>query len=314
LFAFLIIVAILLLNSTNYMTPTSISQQLISNAELAQYFSSEEISIFCGYLQSRDIESDAILMAEGEPADCLMYLLEGKARVLSDNTQISVIDIGGCFGESMFTEQGIRTASVQAVENCTVGVFTLEDYSTFIAQNSCLAIKFKKYFVAVKARHDTQTQGLLFRDDKKYLALIAHNEMKKSLAEFVRLHVEDIGCFPLVATGTTGMMLYKETGLVLGKKVASGPLGGDQAIGTLVSTDNICGIIFFRDPLSAHPHHADIEALGRLCDVYQVPFATNPGTAEAILKYLQVGEAHVSIANQVLDNYRNGQKKVLSSP
>jgi methylglyoxal synthase len=190
----------------------------------------------------------------------------------------------------------------------------LEDYSTFIAQNSCLAIKFKKYFVAVKARHDTQTQGLLFRDDKKYLALIAHNEMKKSLAEFVRLHVEDIGCFPLVATGTTGMMLYKETGLVLGKKVASGPLGGDQAIGTLVSTDNICGIIFFRDPLSAHPHHADIEALGRLCDVYQVPFATNPGTAEAILKYLKAGEAHVSIANQVLNNYQNGQKKVLSSP
>jgi methylglyoxal synthase len=214
----------------------------------------------------------------------------------------------------MFTEQGIRTASVQAVENCTVGVFTLEDYSSFIAQNSCLAIKFKKYFVAVKARHDTQTQGLLFRDDKKYLALIAHNEMKKSLAEFVRLHVEDIGCFPLVATGTTGMMLYKETGLVLGKKVASGPLGGDQAIGTLVSTDNICGIIFFRDPLSAHPHHADIEALGRLCDVYQVPFATNPGTAEAILKYLKAGEAHVSIANQVLNNYQNGQKKVLSSP
>jgi methylglyoxal synthase len=154
----------------------------------------------------------------------------------------------------------------------------------------------------------------MFRDNRKYLALIAHNEMKKSLADFVKLHVDDIGRFPLVATGTTGMMLYKETGLVLGKKVASGPLGGDQAIGTMVSTDNICGIIFFRDPLSAHPHHADIEALGRLCDVYQVPFATNPGTAEAILKYLRSGDVHVSIANQVLDNYRRGQKKVLSSP
>ncbi len=82
----------------------------------------------------------------------------------------------------------------------------------------------------------------------------------------------------------------------------------------MVSTDNICGIIFFRDPLSAHPHHADIEALGRLCDVYQVPFATNPGTAEAILKYLRSGDVHVSVANQVLDNYRRGQKKVLSSP
>ena len=232
---------------------------------------------------------------------------------MADNTQVSSIDIGGCFGESMFSEQGTRTASVQAVERSLVATFTLEDYSAFIANNSSLAVKFKNYFIAIKARHDEQTHGLLFRDDKKYLALIAHNEMKKSLADFVKLHVEDIGRFPLVATGTTGMMLYKETGLVLGKKVASGPLGGDQAIGTMVSTDNICGIIFFRDPLSAHPHHADIEALGRLCDVYQVPFATNPGTGEAILKYLKSGEAHVSIANQVLDNYRLGQKKVLTS-
>ena len=295
------------------MDANSIAQLLVSNAELSQYFTVDEISIFSEYLNLHHAEPNAILMAEGEPADCLMYLLDGNVRILADNTQISSIDIGGCFGESMFSEQGTRTASVQAIERSLVATFTLEDYSRFIAQYSTLAVKFKNYFIATKARNDNQTHGLLFKDDKKYLALIAHNEMKKSLAEFVKLHVEDIGRFPLVATGTTGMMLYKETGLVLGKKVASGPLGGDQAIGTMVSTDNICGIIFFRDPLSAHPHHADIEALGRLCDVYQVPFATNPGTGEAILKYLKSDEAHISIANQVLDNYRRGQKKVLTS-
>jgi methylglyoxal synthase len=295
------------------MDANSIAQLLLSNAELSQYFSVGEISIFSEYLDPHYADPNVILMAEGEPADCLMYLLEGNVRILADNTQISSIDIGGCFGESMFSEQGTRTASVQAIERSLVARFTLEDYSRFIAQYPTLAVKYKNYFIAIKARNDNQTHGLLFKDDKKYLALIAHNEMKKSLAEFVKLHVEDIGRFPLVATGTTGMMLYKETGLVLGKKVASGPLGGDQAIGTMVSTDNICGIIFFRDPLSAHPHHADIEALGRLCDVYQVPFATNPGTGEAILKYLKSDEAHISIANQVLDNYRRGQKKVLTS-
>ena len=295
------------------MDANSIAQLLVSNAELSQYFTVDEISIFSEYLNLHHADPNAILMAEGEPADCLMYLLDGNVRILADNTQISSIDIGGCFGESMFSEQGTRTASVQAIERSLVATFTLEDYSRFIAQNSTLAVKFKNYFIATKARNDNQTHGLLFKDDKKYLALIAHNEMKKSLAEFVKLHVDDIGRFPLVATGTTGMMLYKETGLVLGKKVASGPLGGDQAIGTMVSTDNICGIIFFRDSLSAHPHHADIEALGRLCDVYQVPFATNPGTGEAILKYLKSDEAHISIANQVLDNYRRGQKKVLTS-
>jgi methylglyoxal synthase len=295
------------------MVAESIAQQLISTSELNQYFTDDEITAFCCFLKLRNIQPDSTFMSVGEPADCLMFVLEGNIRVLADNTQISSIGIGGCFGESMFSGQGTRTANVQATEKSLVAVFTLEDYSLFIAQNSSLAIKFKGYFIAIKARHDDQTRGLLFKDDKKYLALIAHNEMKKSLADFVKLHVEDIGRFPLVATGTTGMMLYRQTGLVLGKKVASGPLGGDQAIGTMVSTDNICGIIFFRDPLSAHPHHADIEALGRLCDVYQVPFATNPGTAEAILQYLQNDDAHVSIANQVLDNYRFGQKKVLSS-
>ena len=295
------------------MVAESIAQQLISTSELNNYFTTDEITAFSCFLELRNIQADSTIMAVGEPADCLMFVLEGSIRILADNTQISSIGIGGCFGESMFSDQGTRTANVQAPEKSLVAIFTLEDYSLFIAQNSSLAIKFKSYFIAIKARHDNQTHGLLFKDDKKYLALIAHNEMKKSLADFVKLHVEDIGRFPLVATGTTGMMLYKETGLVLGKKVASGPLGGDQAIGTMVSTDNICGIIFFRDPLSAHPHHADIEALGRLCDVYQVPFATNPGTAEAILQYLQNDDAHVSIANQVLDNYRLGQKKVLSS-
>ena len=296
------------------MNVQSIAQQLVSSSELSRYFSVDEITTFSSYLTPRDIDANETLMSEGEPAVFLMYLLSGKVRVLADNTQLNSIDVGGCFGESMFSDQGTRTASVQAVEKSVLAEFSLEDYSAFIVQNSSLAVKFKNYFIAIKAGHDDETHGLLYRDHKKYLALIAHNEMKKSLADFVKLHVEDIRRFPLVATGTTGMMLYKETGLVLGKKVASGPLGGDQAIGTMVSTDNICGIIFFRDPLSAHPHHADIGVLGRLCDVYQVPFATNPGTAEAILKYLRSGDVRGSIANQVLENYRRGQKKVLSSP
>ena len=90
-------------------------------------------------------------------------------------------------------------------------------------------------------------------------------------------------------------------------------MGGDQAIGTLISTDNVCGVIFFRDPLSAHPHHADIEALGRLCDVYQIPFATNPGTAEAILQHLVANDSPADVKNQVLENYRNQQSQVLKA-
>ena len=120
--------------------------------------------------------------------------------------------------------------------------------------------------------------------------------------------------FSLIATGTTGSLLFKKTGLMLSRKVASGPLGGDQAVGTMISTANICGVIFFRDPLSTHPHHADIEALGRLCDVYQIPFATNPQSGEAILDYLLSGKAERElIPNHVLEVYQQGQSKVVEA-
>ena len=293
------------------MNPSLVSEVLIAHSELKEYFASEEIQVFTDYLSCQEVEVDSPVMAEGEPADCLMYMLSGKARVLSEGIQIGEIEVGAFFGESMFSHEATRSATVQAVDSSVVAVFTLEDYAKFIRNSPNLAVKFRDYFDAIGSKRKDQRQGLLFKDNKKYLALIAHNEMKSSLAEFVKQHSDAIGRFPLVATGTTGMMLYKETGLVLGRKVASGPLGGDQAIGTLVSTDNVCGIIFFRDPLSALPHHADIEALGRLCDVYQIPFATNPGTAEAILDYLIENGTCGKVRNQVLEKYRDQQKKVL---
>ncbi|MBT5690200.1 MAG: methylglyoxal synthase, partial [Opitutae bacterium] len=103
-----------------------------------------------------------------------------------------------------------------------------------------------------------------------------------------------------------------EAKILLSKKVKSGPLGGDQAIGQMISTDNIKGIIFFRDPLSPHPHHADIEALGRLCDVYQVPLATNPATATAVLDYLVTNsDKEPAQVNSLLADYGREQAKVV---
>lgn len=73
--------------------------------------------------------------------------------------------------------------------------------------------------------------------------------------------------------------------------------------------------MFFRDPLSSHPHHADIEALSRLCDVYQVPLATNPSTAKAILLYLNnnplEGQHTFSLA---LTKYQENQSRIVQKP
>ncbi len=279
-----------------------------------EHFNNEQLEKFAKHLSVREISDNQIIIRESEPAYSLMFILEGKARAIQNETQIKIIGIGGVFGESMFSPEAIRTATVQAIEPCIAAVFTLEDYTNFVHEDSATATQFAEYFRAVHHARQERNKGLYYVDHTKYLALIAHNEMKESLMEFAKNHINEIENFPLIATGTTGQKLYQETGLMLAQKVQSGPLGGDQAVGKLISTNNICGVIFFRDPLSAHPHHADIEALGRLCDVYQVPFATNPKTAEAVLMYLQENHDHEkTITNRVLDNYRRGQKKVLQS-
>ena len=77
--------------------------------------------------------------------------------------------------------------------------------------------------------------------------------------------------------------------LVWRLRFRSGPLGGDQQIGAMIANNDMDMVVFFRDPLTAQPHEPDVSALIRLCDVYQVPLATNMGTAEILLKGLQEG-------------------------
>ncbi|MFA5595025.1 MAG: methylglyoxal synthase [Trueperaceae bacterium] len=120
----------------------------------------------------------------------------------------------------------------------------------------------------------------------KYVALIAHDQKKLDLAMFVNQHADLLRRFKLVATGTTGKILTEKTGLQI-ERVQSGPLGGDLQVGALIANDQVAAVLFFRDPLTAQPHEPDVAALLRICDVHQVPLATNLATAEAIMDWLE---------------------------
>lgn len=115
------------------------------------------------------------------------------------------------------------------------------------------------------------------------VALIAHDKKKDEIVEFAKKYKEVLGKLDLVGTGTTGLRINEGTGLNV-KRYKSGPLGGDQQIGALIPEGDIDMIIFFRDPLTAQPHEPDISALLRLCDVYQLPLATNRATAEMLIE------------------------------
>lgn len=120
------------------------------------------------------------------------------------------------------------------------------------------------------------------------IALIAHDRKKDSLVEFAIAYKEILSEHELFATGTTGQRISDEVGLKI-TRFRSGPLGGDQQIGSMIANNDMDMVIFFRDPLTAQPHEPDVTALVRLCDVYHIPLATNMGTAEILLKGLQEG-------------------------
>ncbi|WP_135228892.1 methylglyoxal synthase [Deinococcus fonticola] len=120
---------------------------------------------------------------------------------------------------------------------------------------------------------------------KRQVALIAHDKKKLELAMFSLSHRDVLAQFHLVATGTTGGILQKQTGLSV-ERVLSGPLGGDQQIGARIAEEKVLAVFFFRDPLTAQPHEPDVSALVRLCDVHDIALATNPATAGALVQWL----------------------------
>ena len=120
------------------------------------------------------------------------------------------------------------------------------------------------------------------------IALVAHDKKKEDLIQFVTAYKPILDQHELFATGTTGTRIINEVGLKV-FRYKSGPLGGDQQIGSAIANNEMDMVIFFRDPLTAQPHEPDVSALIRLCDVYQVPLATNMGTAEVLLKGIESG-------------------------
>lgn len=121
------------------------------------------------------------------------------------------------------------------------------------------------------------------------IALIAHDAKKEKMIDFAIAYKDILKEHKLFATGTTGKLIMEATGLTVNRR-QSGPLGGDQQIGGMVAEEGIDLVIFLRDPLTAQPHEPDINALLRVCDVHNVPLATNLATAEVMIKGLMRGD------------------------
>ena len=136
--------------------------------------------------------------------------------------------------------------------------------------------------LATRTRPVGQNQDGL---ERKTIALIAHDGKKALMVGFVKDHSSLLQNYNLVATSTTGQ-LVSDAGLKV-KRMLSGPLGGDAQIAALVAMGECHGVIFLRDPLGMHPHDPDISGLLRICDVHNVPLATNLSSAQILIKGLR---------------------------
>jgi methylglyoxal synthase len=116
----------------------------------------------------------------------------------------------------------------------------------------------------------------------KTIALIAHDGKKADILQFANDNRKALSKCKLIATRTTGKLMKEKLGLKV-KCYLSGPMGGDAEIAALVANNKVHAVIFITDPLDAHPHDPDIHGLMRVCNVHNIPLATNIATAQFII-------------------------------
>jgi methylglyoxal synthase len=152
-------------------------------------------------------------------------------------------------------------------------------------------------------------------EKSKKIALVAHDNRKKDLAEWVEFNYKTLLSHQLICTGTTGKMVEETLIRKLGKddrfdfpiiKLKSGPLGGDQQLGSMIADGNIDMLIFFWDPMQPQPHDVDVKALLRITVVYNIPTACNRSTADFMISsHLLKEKYHPNVIDYSKYIYRN---------
>ncbi|WP_287582949.1 methylglyoxal synthase [Candidatus Borrarchaeum sp.] len=141
---------------------------------------------------------------------------------------------------------------------------------------------------------------------KKNIALIAHDERKQDLLDWVKFNKGTLSQHNLFGTGTTGSLIAQNVGLNV-TRFRSGPLGGDQQVGAKIAEGEIDFLIFFWDPLESHPHDPDVKALLRIAVVWNIPIACNRATADFLISSHLLSEEYERLVIDYEKRYKRDQ-------
>lgn len=140
-------------------------------------------------------------------------------------------------------------------------------------------------------------------EEIKNIALVAHDNRKKDLIEWIEWNYTSIIRHKLICTGTTGIMVEQALKKKLENekfdlnitKLKSGPLGGDQQLGAMIAEGKVDVIIFLWDPMQPQPHDVDVKALLRIAVLYNIPTACNRATADFIVSSSLIGQTYTPV-------------------
>ena len=144
---------------------------------------------------------------------------------------------------------------------------------------------------------------------QKHIALIAHDNKKDDLLDWVKFNRAALMQHKIYATGTTGWLLERELGIDV-RRMQSGPLGGDLQIGALIAEGEIDFLVFFWDPLEAQPHDPDVKALLRLAVLWNIPAATNRATADFMFSSPLMHETYARVVPDYATYQREREQRL----
>lgn len=145
-------------------------------------------------------------------------------------------------------------------------------------------------------------------EQKKRIALVAHDNKKGDLLEWAKFNEESLAQHVVYATGTTGKLLEQELSVNI-VTLQSGPLGGDQQIGAKIAEGEINFVIFFWDPLEPQPHDVDVKALLRIAVVWNIPIACNRASADFVFSSHLMNERY----ERILPDYQEHKERAIAT-